>query len=76
MVVYCNTIHISWGEIRKRVENILRRELEVVSLAANRAIIWCQNEEEISSLLSNPLQFSKRQKSCENREMESICPLV
>ena len=58
MVIYRNTIHISWGELRKRVEVSLRRKVEVTPLAVDRAIIWCQNEEEISSLLSNPLQFS------------------
>ena len=32
--------------------------MEVASLAADRAIIWCQNVEEKSSLLSSPFQFS------------------
>ena len=58
LVAYRNTIHLSWGEIRKWVEIKIRRAVGVVSLAADRAIIWCQNEEEISSILSNPLQFS------------------
>ena len=58
MVVYRNTMHLSWGEIRKRVEVKFRRAVEVASLAADRAIIWCQNEEETSTLLSNPFQFS------------------
>ena len=58
MVVYCNTVHLSWVEISKRVKVKLRRVVEVASLAADRAIIWCQNEEEISSLLSDPFQFS------------------
>ena len=58
IVAYRNSIYISWGVIRKRVEDRLRREVAVVSLAADRAIIWCQHEEEISLLLLNPLQFS------------------
>ena len=53
-----NTMHLSWGEIRKRVEFKLRRAVGVVSLAADRAIMWCQDEDEISSFLSNPLQFT------------------
>ena len=58
VVVYRNTVYLSWAEIRKRTEVKLRRVVEVASLAADRAIIWCQNEEETSTLLSNPLQFS------------------
>ena len=58
LVVYRNTMMISWGEIRKRIQAKLRRAVEVVSLAADRAIFWCLNEDEISSLLLNPVEFS------------------
>ena len=57
LVVYRNSIFISWGEIRKRVEDRLRRVVDLASLAADRAIIWCQNKEEIN-LLSNFSHFS------------------
>ena len=58
LVVYRNTMNLSWGDIRKRVQTKIGRFVDVVALAAGRAIFWCQEEEEISSLLSNPLQFS------------------
>ena len=58
LVVYRNTMKISLGEIRKRIQAKLRRVVEVVSLATDKAIFWCFDEEEISSLLLNPFQFS------------------
>ena len=58
VVVYRNTVKSSWVQIRKQVEAKFGRVVEVASLAIDRAIIWCQNEEEKSSLLSNPFQFS------------------
>ena len=58
LVVYRNTMMLSWREFRKKIQAKLRRVVEVVSLAADRAIIWCLDEEEISSLLLNPFQFS------------------
>ena len=57
-VVYQNTINISWGKIRKRIQAKLRRAVGVVSLAADRAVMWCLDEEEVFALISNPLQFS------------------
>ena len=75
IVVYRNSIQITWGEIRKRVEGELRREVVVLSLAGDRAIIWCQHEDEISNLLSNPLQFCRWKISGQNRAMELVRPL-
>ena len=59
VVVYRNTKYLSWGEISKRIQTKFRRAVGLVSLAADRAILWCLDEEEVSSLISKPLQFSK-----------------
>ena len=58
LVVYRYTMYLSWGEIRRRIQAKLRRYVSVVTLAADRAILWCLDEEEISVLLSNRFQFS------------------
>ena len=56
--VYRYSMNLSWGDIRRRIQAKLNRSVGVVTLATDRAILWCLDEEEISVLLSNPLQFS------------------
>ena len=57
--MYRYAMHLSWGEIGRRIRDKLGRDVDVVPLAADRAIVWCIDEEEIFSLTSSPLQFSK-----------------
>ena len=59
LVVYRYTMYLSWGNISRRIRDKLRRDVVVVPLAADRAIVWCTDEDEVSSLTLNPIQFSK-----------------
>ena len=40
------------------MESIIKRESEVLQIAADRAIFWVQDDKEFESLLSNPDQLS------------------
>ena len=49
---------MSWGEVCRKLESITKRKSEVSQGAADRAIFWCLEEQELKGLLLTPNQLS------------------
>ena len=58
ITIYRSNIRMAWGEINGKLESIIKRKSEVLQVAADQAIFWCREEQEIKGLLSKPNQLS------------------
>ena len=58
ITMYRTNTRMSWGEINRKLEFIIKRKLEVFPVAVDRAIFWCLEEQELQGLLLKPDQLS------------------
>ena len=58
ITVYRSNTKMSWKEISRKLEAIIKRKPEVNQVAADRAIFWCFGGEELNGLLFKPEQLS------------------
>ena len=54
ITIYRTNTRMSWGEIRRKLESITKRKSEVFQVAADRAIFWCLEEQELEGLMLKP----------------------
>ena len=47
-----------WKEISRKLETIIKRKAEINQVAADRAIFWCVEVEELNGLMIKPEQMS------------------
>ena len=58
VTIFRSNTSMSWGEVSRKLEFITNRKSEVFQVAADRAIFWCMEEQEVASLLRKPEQLS------------------
>lgn len=51
IVIHRNKLENEWDAIRRAIESRVRRRVEVIPIAADRAITWCQNKEVLKFLM-------------------------
>ena len=58
ITIYRTNTRMSWGDISRKLESITKRKSEVFQVAADRAIFWCREKQELEGLLLKPDQLS------------------
>ena len=58
ITIYLSNTRMSWKEISRKLEAIIKRKAEVNQVAADRAIFQCLEVEELNGLLMKPEQLS------------------
>ena len=71
MVIYRYSLQTAWDFIRKCLESRLKRIIEVVPLSADRAVMWCVNNDEMKSLLQEKFVFSGRRNMAKMEKLSS-----
>ena len=58
ITIYRTNTRMSWQEVSRKLESITKRKSGVCQVAADRAIFWCLNKQELEGLLLKPFQLS------------------
>ena len=58
ITIFCSNTKMSWKEISSKLGAIIKRKAEVSQVAADRAIFWCLEADELEGLLLQSEQLS------------------